>query len=151
MPQLLHDFVGSLAGALVRGEAIGIRATLDFIRDVGFVGGKSDTDWGEVRIISFAYAAADAAGNPCRRRVAVPLLSVVPIPIQQIDEAEYECALDVRKLDKKGMMVDVAPSEHAASPTAAIKLKLRFKQSDIPAGVSTTLRRVDAASHGVDV
>jgi hypothetical protein len=163
MPQRLADILGALAAGVVRSERHSADATLDFLRTVGFEGGKGD-DWGDVRYIRFSYSFKDPAGAAQSRTIRVPLLSLVPLPLQQAASAEYEFFLKLsdidlqEKSDKEGyvfrpyaeLIGDIAPyvtdSSMADARTPRIRVKFALRQSDLPAGIASTLRRVEETS-----
>jgi hypothetical protein len=189
---LLADILGAVIGAAVRSEKHSATATVEFMREVGFIGGRGD-DWGRVRYVRFVYPAIDGHGKRELRRMRVPLLSLVPVPLQQAREAEYEfffrvSGVSVAKEDKKdkdgkankplirplreagadvvlekeayaadwtafGPYIDlvgqVAPYMHPSageSKDARIRIKYVVRQSDLPAGVASTLRRLSETS-----
>src|SRR5262245_9560159 len=90
----LRELLGSLTAHLVEAEREAANATIAFLREVGFEGGRrenrNENDWGTVRLVHFAFSAPDQMGDPAPRRIQVPLLSLLPVPLQQIANAEYE-------------------------------------------------------------
>ncbi len=172
-PLPLRELLGILLGDLIVAEAHAAKATTDFLREAGFLGGKkASDDWGKLRFVTFSFAVQDPDGDKVRT-VRVPLLSLLPIPLQQIDQAEYEFFAKVNEVKK----IDPAPKEtyqlgSAAyglaqpsldlvcevapySPESAldkkggvpkVRVKLMMRQADLPAGLSSSLRRIEQAS-----
>jgi hypothetical protein len=163
----LRELVGALVAELVRAESHAAFATLEFLRDAGFLGGGKGDDWGDLRFIHFSFDVAGPDGRPTKRTIRVPLLSLVPIPLQQVNEAEYDfnvTVADVREskptklraemgsppatsgeiLDIIGDFAPLTDSPRLREPR--IHLRISMRQSDLPAGVSSTLRRIEESS-----
>ena|SRR3989442_7555298 len=176
-PLPLRELLGIIIGDLIVAESVAAKASADFIREAGFVGGgKRKDDWGTLRFVTFSFKVEDPDGEKVRI-VRVPLLSLLPVPLQQIDQAEYEFFAkvdDVTKIEPapKGeyqlgsaaygfaqpfldLLCEVAPyaSESPGDKRGAmvpkIRVKLTMKQSDLPAGLSSTLRRIEQASGSI--
>jgi hypothetical protein len=98
--------IGAPLTAAINAQALGAKATVDFIQDVGFIPPSNDEDMlfltagatdaagaplipgdlGQVRTVTFTYATTDATGAVSTAQLTVPLLTVVPIPNLQIAE-----------------------------------------------------------------
>jgi len=169
----LRELLGILVGDLIVAEAQAAKATTDFLREAGFRGGKEATDdWGELRFVTFFFRVQDPDGEKVRT-IRVPLLSLLPVPLQQIDQAEYEFFAkvnDVTKLEPppKGrgalgssayglaqsftdLVCEVAPYSPEPAPDSKravpkIRIRLTMRQADLPAGLSSSLRRIEQAS-----
>jgi len=172
-PLLFRELLGILVSDLVVAEAQAAKASADFLKEAGFIGGKeASDDWGRLRFVTFSFTAQDPDGEKVRY-VRVPLLSLLPIPLQQIDQAEYEFFAkvnEVKNIDpspkesyKLGsaayglaqpfldLVCEVAPySQESTSDKKGIvpkvRVKLTMRQADLPAGLSSSLRRIEQAS-----
>jgi len=172
-PLPFRELLGILVGDLIVAEAQAAKASADFIREAGFIGGKeASDDWGRIRFVTFSFSVEDPDGEKVRT-VRVPLLSLLPIPLQQIDQAEYEFFAkvnEVRKIDpapkesyKLGsaayglaqpfldLVCEVAPYSQESAPdqkgaVPKVHVKLTMRQADLPAGLSSSLRRIEQAS-----
>src|SRR6266699_1337089 len=171
-PLPLRELLGILVGDLIVAETQAANATADFLREAGFLGDGNADHWGKLRFVTFSFSVQDLSGEKVRT-VRVPLLSLLPIPLQQIDQAEYEFFAKVNEVKK----IDPAPKEtyqlgSAAyglaqpsldlvcevapySPASAldkkggvpkVRVKLMMRQADLPAGLSSSLRRIEQAS-----
>ena len=173
-PLPLRELLGVLVGDLVVAEAQAAKATADFLREAGFIAGKRNAadNWGVLRFVTFSYPVEEPDGSKVRT-IRVPLLSLLPIPLQQIEQAEYEFFAKVNEVGK----VDPAPKESYKLGSAAyglaqpfadlicevapyggeaaqdrkgavpkVRVKLTMKQADLPAGLSASLRRIEQAS-----
>jgi hypothetical protein len=166
----LHELIGSIAADLVRAEVLAAQASIEFIRNVGFEGGnKSSDDWGSIRYVKFSYLTYGANGKPKPRTIRVPLLTLIPVPLQQVDDTE--CEFFIRVVDiippAKGkvagteaekinltpqhatIICDIAPfgtEQTDVKQVPRIRFKVLLKQSDLPAGLSSSLRRIEETS-----
>lgn len=147
----LHRLLGTLVADLIRGESEAAQASADFLRGIGFIGGRGADDWGRIRFIRFAFSAQGPDGQTVERVLRVPLLTLLPIPLQQVQQAEYEFFLrvddvvDRTKREEAHILGDVAPyalDQAATAKMPRIRVKLSMKQSDIPAGLASSLRRI---------
>jgi len=164
-PLSLHELLGTLVADLVRGERLAAEATVEFLRALGFVGGeeakkepKDDKDdWGHLRFIKFSFQIRGVDGKPTTRTIRVPLLSMLPIPLQQVDQAEYEFFLRVIDINRvkdpseghAEILCEIAPFTADQAPTKTIpriRVKLAMRQADLPAGLSSSLRRIEETS-----
>lgn len=143
--------------AMVEGEAQAARATVDFIREVGFVddGGGEDR-FGDLRMVTFRYQAEDADGQDLQRELSVPLLSIVPIPALQVKRASFDFSVNINDLEaddtststsltrKYGapLRLRTSVAERSAATEAEdaaryqMKVQVEVGQADIPAGLS---------------
>lgn len=173
-PLPLRELLGTLIADLIEAEAHSAQATVDFLRAAGFVDkNKSPDHWGEVRFIQFSFTVPDMKEGAKVRTIRVPLLSLLPIPLQQVEQAEYELfarVIDVKQnaSEAKGeassgskiysrapsnvdLLCDVAPycaesvpGKKPSDPT--IRVKITMRQSDLPAGLASSLRRIEETS-----
>lgn len=157
----LGDLLAAPVVALVDANARAALRSLSFIQSVGFGAPAPGvqtpagaTQFGGVRSIAFSV---NTPAGP--RTVTVPSLSLVPVPLTQVTEAEFtytatlleaspypwENAIDLSRsltppLPEAGpprMMVAFGPT---SSPTiGAMHIVLRVRQDDLPQGVSSVL------------
>jgi Protein of unknown function (DUF2589) len=172
-PLPLRELLGILVGDLIVAESQAAKATADFLREAGFIGDKDNDDyWGKLRFVSFSFSVQDPDGERTRI-VKVPLLSLLPIPLLQIDQAEYEFFAQVNEVKKRrpppkkdyelgsaayglaqfssDLICEVAPYSSESAPdkkdaAPKVRVKLTMRQSDLPAGLSSSLRRIEQAS-----
>ncbi|HYT14847.1 MAG TPA: DUF2589 domain-containing protein [Burkholderiales bacterium] len=171
-PLPLRELLGILVGDLIVAETQAAKATADFLREAGFLGDGNADHWGKLRFVTFSFSVQDLSGEKVRT-VRVPLLSLLPIPLQQIDQAEYEFFAKVNEVKKIepapkasyelgsaayglaqpffDLVCEVAPyfpestlNKRDAPPKVRVKLTMR--QSDLPAGLASSLRRIEETS-----
>ncbi|MGJ5134645.1 DUF2589 domain-containing protein [Bradyrhizobium oligotrophicum] len=167
----LHEIIGIPIADLVRAEMQAAQASMEFIENVGFQRDpKADRDdLGELRFVTFRYQYPDQSGKPVSHEVKVPLLSLMPLPLVQIARGEIELVArieDVKKLALDSVVVARPPGksetlvaerhEFIASvdgltamddpktkSAPRIRIKIEVKQSDLPAGFDSLLRKLD--------
>jgi len=172
-PLPLRELLGILVSDLIVAETHAAKASADFLREAGFIGGKeASDDWGKLRFVTFSYKVQDPDGEKIRT-MRVPLLSLLPIPLQQIDQAEYEFFAKVNEVKKIepvpkesyklgsaayglaqpffDLVCEVAPYSLESTPDKGgavpkVHVKLTMKQADLPAGLASSLRRIEQTS-----
>lgn len=83
----LAETLGSLLAAIVNAQAQSARATVDFIREVGFVEGTKEGEAEQLRTVSFRYSKLDENQQTSEFVVQLPLLGMVEIPLIGIKKA----------------------------------------------------------------
>lgn len=172
-PLPLRELLGILVADLIVAEAQAANASAGFLKEAGFIGGKeASDDWGKLRFVSFSFPVQDPDGKAIRT-IKVPLLSLLPIPLQQIDQAEFELFVkvhDVKEIEVQAneknklgsathgleqqfldLICEVAPYSPESSTDKKgafpkVHIKLTMRQADLPAGLSSSLRRIEQAS-----
>lgn len=153
--------------AIVQAEAIAARATADFIKEVGFTkpSDASDLQYGNVRNITFNYSREVDGKEDVTTSIEVPLLTIVPIPMLKIAEAEIEFDLVLSQPDTKDNTSNLKKSKlAAATPLRAIfgkkpqvgkpqtisnteanmNVKIKLEQSEPTVGVIQLLNILEA-------
>lgn len=169
MEQLpLRELLGALVRDLILAESNAARATADFIRDAGFEGNGKRNDWGKLRFVRFSYLVRELDEVKVRT-IHVPLLSLLPVPILQIQTTEYELFAQVNDVVRVpttsaastdispdlgdstlDLACEVAPFENTVvekrGGVPRVRVKLTMKQGDLPAGLITSLRAIEATT-----
>lgn len=83
----LAETLGSVLAAIVNAQAQSARATVDFIKEVGFVEGKKEGEAEQLRTVSFRYSKLDENQRTSEFVVQLPLLGMVEIPLIGIKKA----------------------------------------------------------------
>lgn len=172
-PLALRELLGTLIGDLIVAEAHAARASTDFLKNAGFKNGDRDY-WGSLRFVTFSFSVQEPDGDKTRT-LRVPLLSLVPIPLLQIAQAEYEFFAKINEvkvraaaprrakrgtahagpdLSRSDLLCEVAPyaSEAASEKGTGIpkmRVKITMRQADLPAGLSSSLRRIEESSGSI--
>jgi hypothetical protein len=89
----LYQLLGAPLYALIQAETYAANATAEFIEKVGFEAPEEsevEGDLGKLRTLTFKQERRGPDGQAASYKVEVPLLSMLPIPALQIQEAELE-------------------------------------------------------------
>ncbi len=151
------------------------RASADFIESVGFDkqgDAKSENSFGRLRTVSFNYTKQDVNGRDVEAEVELPLLSLVPIPLLQVKDAQLSFSLKIIETDSETEQrrAGVAGTAFAAAATTSptpsravsmravykasnntdttidMKVTLNLVQSDMPAGLQQLFQIMEQAS-----
>jgi hypothetical protein len=174
-PEALHLFeiIGAPLLAIVQAEAQAVQVSAEYMRRIGFgepgekEGAKQTLqnggDLGPLRTAKFQLDRVGPDGQAVKREVTIPVLSLFPIPLMQVKEAEVDIhvrilsrvplADDVRdkgtpesmrkdflsedRIELKGFLSPA--SGGSATNQANLKMKIRMSQSDMPAGLTHLL------------
>lgn len=96
------SLVGAQLTALIEAEVEGAEKTSEYIESVGFE--KREDGTMRLRMVTFEMARRDVDGEVRKHLISVPVLTLVPIPLLTIEEADIEFSLqveDVKKVDTK--------------------------------------------------
>ena len=164
----LHELLGSTMTAVIQADGLAAQATLDFVETVGFTGATGDGDGsaGELRMATFRYTKLDANNQPAEFVAEIPVLSLVPVPALQIDEAKFSFAV---KIDSVSTTTTPAPQEgvafavptkttlfarpaYSSGPrneevrsTHHLEIEVTMRQADIPVGLEKVFNLMDQA------
>lgn len=83
----LAETLGTVLAAIIDAQAQSARATVDFVREVGFVEGTGAGQAEQLRTVSFRYSKLDENQNRSEFVVELPLLGMVDIPSIAIKKA----------------------------------------------------------------
>jgi len=143
--------------AVLNAEMMATRATVDFIQNVGFVNNSDleDEDFGELKMITFVY---QQPGTGQVMQIKIPLLSLVPIPMLQVNEVEFDFGLQLLRKGKhtpapshkKGpISLERKPDHFSACLTKngeehdkGMEVKMKISQSDLPEGMARFLNLI---------
>lgn len=166
----LKDLISGPLAATIDADSIATRRYLNYLMELAFESyDKKTGKVGELRMLEFAYNSSDVEGNHLQR-VKIPLLTLVPLPLLQVKEADFD--FDIQVVDALSADADATfslkdagmPKEGAAegvklrvsmastktgstsqdrmqqSLTANMKIKVRMEQADMPGGLANLLR-----------
>lgn len=166
----LKDLISGPLAATIDADSIATRRYLNYLMELAFESyDKKTGKVGELRMLEFAYNSSDVEGNHLQR-VKIPLLTLVPLPLLQVREADFD--FDIQVVDALSADADATfslkdagkPKEGAAegvklrvsmasakagsasqdrmqqSLMANMKIKVRMEQADMPGGLANLLR-----------
>ncbi|WP_013322439.1 DUF2589 domain-containing protein [Gloeothece verrucosa] len=88
----LHQFLGGILASLVRGEAIAAKEMINYVLEVG---GDQNNGLTKLRMVTFEYEKIEPKGRKFRQIVQIPLLSLMPIPMIRIKDAQLNFDLEI--------------------------------------------------------
>ena len=148
----LHELLGSTLTSIIDAQKKSLEVTKNFIEEFGFGSDKEGDDWGELKTVTFQYS-----NDKGKKEVSVPLLSLFPIPMLKIKDAEIDFDLKISSIKKeyissikKESMVKkkkvvirgaIAPSsrlsqQKLSSGTAQISVKVNLVEEDLTPGLN---------------
>jgi hypothetical protein len=166
----LQQLIAGPLIATIEADALSAQKYLEYIMQVAFEKYNPKTgETGELRMLTFGYNEQDVNG-PRRKTVSIPLLTLVPLPLLHVEEADFD--FDIKILDAISDRVDetfsvedgksvtnkpevsgfkmrasLAPKQGEAkhsgelqqSLSANMKVKVKMRPADMPAGLSNLL------------
>jgi len=173
----LYELIGAPLQALVQAEAQAMQSTVDYIRVIGFEKDAVDFDieknpeLGKLKMVSFKYFAKNEGGQEVERTFKIPLLSLIPIPLLSVKNAEIEFSLkvadfyfekdpnikensssDINNEDKNRYLSGKRAAIKATMGTMGkeemqqtqyqIRVKMNVEQSDMPAGLQKMMNNM---------
>lgn len=164
----LQHLIAAPLVATIEADAMSAQKYMDYLVKIAFEGYDAATgSLGKLRMLTFSYNEQDANGRTYKREVSVPLLTLLPLPLLHVEEADFD--FDIKIIDaltekaeetfsyEKGtteksdkpmgmkMRATLAPrsgkheGELQQSLAANMKVKVKMRQSDMPAGLSNLL------------
>lgn len=164
----LKDLISGPLVATIDADSISARRYLNHLLELAFESYDRETgEAGKLRTLDFTYGNHDVGGARMQR-VSIPLLTLVPLPLLQVKEADFD--FDIRIVDAvssdkdatfslkngtsgdedspEGVKLRVSMAANAEgnvksttqqSLSANMKVKVRMEQADMPGGLSNLL------------
>ena len=93
----LKDLIAGPLVATIEADSVSSRQYLNYLFDVGFESYNKETGkMGKMRMLTFSFTRHEAGGSS-RQQVNIPLLSLVPLPLLQVKEADFD--FDIQIID----------------------------------------------------
>lgn len=125
----LQDLIAGLLVATIDADSLSSQRYLDYLFRIAFESYDPKTGKvGALRMLTFNYSSRDLLG-PRTQSVSIPLLTMVPLPLFQIQEADFD--FDIQVLDASSKLQQTSFS---------FKTGQSEKAPDDPAGSDTRLR-----------
>lgn len=166
----LQQLIAGPLIATIEADALSAQKYLDYLMRMAFESYNPRTgETGKLRMLTFNYNEQDVNG-PRRRSVSIPLLTLVPLPLLHVEEADFD--FDIKIIDalsdsveekfsvEEGksvtnrpettgfkMRASLAPkqgevkreSDLQQSLSANMKIRVKMRPADMPAGLSNLL------------
>lgn len=165
----LQQLIAAPLISTIEADAMSARKYLDFLMKFAFESFDPATGHtGPLRLVIFSYMEQDAYGTTHQREVRIPLLTLIPLPLLHIEEADFD--FDIKIIDaitekteetfsfENGTMEDTGTKspgmkmraslaarsgklegELQQSLAANMKVRVRMRPSDMPSGLSNIL------------
>lgn len=155
----LRELISGPLTATIEADALSAQKYMECLMRIALDADPADGRE-SLRMLTFSYTDR-SLGRSERRTFSVPLLTVVPLPLLHVQEAEFD--FDVQILDVSGstqtptfsfrdwkttrqdqagqdnkMRVTLA---HSSSMSTNMKVRIRMGQSDLPGGLAALLNR----------
>lgn len=91
----LKDLISGPLVATIDADSISSRQYLNYLFEVGFESYDKETgEVGKMRMLTFLFTQSDVNGQS-RQKVSIPLLSLVPLPLLQVKEADFDFDIQI--------------------------------------------------------
>lgn len=165
----LQQLIAGPLIATIEADALSAQKYLDYLMRIAFesydpVTGKT----GKIRTLTFTYNEQDLNGSQ-KKSISIPILTLVPLPLLQVQEADFDFDIKIldalsERVEENFSMEDgkrikepqnggfkmrasLAPQQasktHSGelqqSLAANMKVKVKMRQADMPAGLSNLL------------
>ncbi len=186
-PEAMHLFqlIGAPLLAVIQAEAQAAQTSAEYIQRVGFeystkdrpknadkLHAPSDVDTvrlGNMKMAKFSVDRTDAQGNLVKHDINIPVLSLFPIPMLQVKDAEFNFSVRVltrvplastdekdqtlshdanrdflapERVEMKGLLAPRGSRGEQVS-SMNIDVKIRMEQADMPAGLMKLMSVMD--------
>lgn len=161
----LKQLIAGPLVATIEADALSSQKYLDYLMQVTFESYNPATgETGKIRTLTFSYTENDN-GTEVKRTVSIPLITLVPLPLLHIEKADFDFDIKIvdcitEKYDSKfgqdesasgsegfRMRASLAPQSGSRSQSgelqqsisANMKVKVKMRTADMPAGLSNLL------------
>jgi len=162
----LQQLIAGPLIATIEADALSAQKYLDYLMRIAFESYNPTTgETGKLRMLTFSYHEQNVTGSG-KKNVNIPLLTLVPLPLLHVEEADFD--FDIKILDalsesveEKFSLEDGDNIQHPPSTgfkmraslasrgeakgdlqqslSANMKVKVRMRPADMPAGLSNLL------------
>ena len=151
----LKDLISGPLVATIDADSISSRRYLNYLLDLTFESYDRKTGQaGKMRTLDFTYQTQDV-GGPHTQRISIPLLTLVPLPLLQVKEADFD--FDIQIVDALSADKDAAFSlKNGSSPeeeesTEGVKLRVSMAQASREGKTTEGVRKSLTANMKVKV
>lgn len=133
----LKDLISGPLVATIDADSISARRYLNYLLELAFESYDKETgEVGKLRTLDFTYGSRDVGGSRMQR-VSIPLLTLVPLPLLQVKEADFDFDIQI---------VDAVSSDKDA--TFSLKNGASDDTGDVPEGVKLRVSMAAASAEG---
>lgn len=133
----LKELISAPLVATIDADSISARRYLNYLLELAFESYDKETgEVGKLRTLDFTYGSRDVGGLRMQR-VSIPLLTLVPLPLLQVKEADFDFDIQI---------VDAVSSDKDA--TFSLKNGASDDTGDVPEGVKLRVSMAAASAEG---
>lgn len=149
----LKDLISGPLAATIDADSIAARRYLSYLMELAFESyDKESGKVGKLRMLEFNYQSQDVGGSKMQN-VKIPLLTLVPLPLLQVKEADFD--FDIQIVDALSADKDATFSlKNGASPQEgkeAEGVKLRVQMAEAMADASHKSNRQQSLTANMKV
>ena len=139
-------------------------SAINIIREYGFENDKSSENYGQLKMVTFSYDYVGKTGQMQTMSISIPFITLIPLPILEVKEAEIDFALKV--LGQLDVVVDESDPQETSQNLLAVfepdrsnssmnlslganmNVNIKVGQSDLPGGIIQLLNLGQEATMG---
>jgi hypothetical protein len=104
------ELIAAPLAAAIEADAIAATTSAEFIKNYGFEKSDQGNGYGELAMVTFSYSRPNTVtGESETVEVQVPALSLIPLPLLQVNNVEFNFSLEVLLSEKN---TEAGPSLH---------------------------------------
>lgn len=150
----LKDLISGPLVATIDADSMSTRRYLSYLYELAFDSYNAATgEVGNLRMLEFTYTANDN-GIPRQQRVSIPLMTLVPLPLLQVKEADFDFdiqIIDAVSADKQSMFSFNEKKDDDNPDSDGVKLRVSMAASNIDGNTEKKVRQGLAANMKVKV
>lgn len=151
----LKDLISGPLAATIDADTIAARHYLSYLMELAFESYDKDTGKvGKLRMLEFNYTSQDVGGGRLQQ-VKIPLLTLVPLPLLQVKEADFDFDIqivDALSADKDAtfsLKNDSSPNE--SKEVEGVKLRVQMAAAKADASHKSSIQQSLTANMKVKV
>lgn len=150
----LKDLISGPLVATIDADSMSTRRYLSYLYELAFDSYNAATgEVGNLRMLEFTYTANDN-GIPRQQRVSIPLMTLVPLPLLQVKEADFDFdiqIIDAVSADKQSMFSFNEKKDDDNPDSDGVKLRVSMAASNIDGNTEKKVKQGLAANMKVKV
>ncbi len=150
----LKDLISGPLVATIDADSMSTRRYLSYLLELAFDSYNPETgEVGKLRMLEFTYTVQEN-GMPQQQRVSIPLMTLVPLPLLQVKEADFDFdiqIIDALSADKYSTFSLKGKDEDKDAVSEGVKLRVSMAASNIEGDTEKKVRQGLASNMKVKV
>ncbi len=150
----LKDLISGPLVATIDADSMSTRRYLNYLLELAFDSYNPETgEVGKLRMLEFSYTVQEN-GMPQQQRVSIPLMTLVPLPLLQVKEADFDFdiqIIDALSADKYSTFSLKGKDEDKDAVSEGVKLRVSMAASNIEGDTEKKVRQGLASNMKVKV